>query len=263
MPRIRQPEPELPAFSAPPRHNTHALPTAPNPTRVVAAPGTAPAPNRLAPVRRTRRRLRRAIKVTAWTVALGAIGVASWQLVDSLRHNGTAVAAATPGPSSAAPTVHAATHTPVPIEVKDAISYNPLGDSPESTYLLPKSFDGDPSTTWTTKGYNEQFGTKPPLKAGTGLLVDLGSQQSVSTVNVQFVGNTIAELRIPGPQAAANPAAAQPEAFTVAGKKSGTGAEFTLESPVTTRYLLIWLTSLPKDTDGKFRGYVAEVKVFG
>ncbi|MFJ3787851.1 serine/threonine protein kinase [Kitasatospora sp. NPDC090091] len=263
MPRIRQPEPELPAFSAPPRHNTHALPTAPNPTRVVAAPGTAPAPNRLAPVRRTRRRLRRAVKVTAWTVALGAIGVASWQLVDSLRHTGPTVTAATPAPSSAAPTVHAATHTPVPIPVKEAQSYNPLGDSPESLYLLPKSFDGDPGSSWTTKGYNDQFGTKPPLKEGTGLLIDLGSQQSVSSVNVQFVGSTTVELRIPGAQAAANPGAAQPEAFTVAGKKSGTSAEFTLENPVTTRYLLIWLTNLPKDTDTKFRGYVSEVKVFG
>ncbi|MER7755977.1 serine/threonine protein kinase [Kitasatospora sp. NPDC097643] len=266
MPKIRQPEPELPAFPAPPRHNTHALPTAPNPSRTVAETTVAPLPpsSRPTAVRRTRRRLRRVVKATAWTVALGAIGVASWQLVDSLRHPGQSVAAPQPSASSATPTVHAAVRTPVPVPIREAISYNPQGDSPESVYLLPKAFDGDPNTAWSTKGYWDPFGPKPLPKDGTGLLIDLGSVQSVSSVNVQFIGTTTAELRVPTAKAAANPTGAQPDAFTVLDKKSGTTtADFTLSSPTNTRYLLIWLTSLPKDTEGKWRGQVAEVKVFG
>ncbi|MFI6848689.1 protein kinase family protein [Kitasatospora sp. NBC_00085] len=266
MPRIRQPEPELPAFTAPPRHNTHALPTAPNPTRVIAAPNTGPATASLAarqaPVRRTRRRLRRVVKVTAWTVALGAIGVASWQLVDTLRNPGTTVAASTPTPTSS-PTVHAVAHTPVPIPVKAALSYNPKGDSPESAHILDKAFDGDPTSAWTTFGYNEQF-APGGYKEGTGLLIDLGSPQAVNAVNVQFIGSTMAELRVPKSQAQSDPAGAQPGSFTVVGKGSGTSVDFALDSPTTTRYLLIWLTNIPKDSkDGKFRGQIAEVKVFG
>ncbi|MFD7904328.1 serine/threonine protein kinase [Kitasatospora sp. NPDC059722] len=269
MPRIRQPEPELPVFTPPPRHNTHALPTAPNPTRVIDGPVVPPLPPQARPrpsaVRRTRRRLRRVVKATAWTVALGAIGVASWQAVDHLRNNGSAIAAPQPSVSTAAPSAHAATHTPVPIPVKDAISYNPRGDSPESTYLLPKVFDGDPNTSWVTKSYVDPFGPKPPLKDGTGLLIDLGSPQSVSSVNVQFGGLHTAELRVPNAQASANPASAQPEAYTVLDKQSGSTVDFTLTSPTTTRYLLIWLTSLPKDPNdsGRYRGQVNEVKVFG
>ena len=38
---------------------------------------------------------------------------------------------------------------------------------------------------------------------------------------------------------------------------------FTLDKPVRTRYLLIWLTKLPQDDTGSYRGAIAEIKVFG
>ncbi|MFJ9839034.1 serine/threonine protein kinase [Kitasatospora sp. NPDC101155] len=265
LPKIRQPEPELPAFQAPPRHNTHALPTAPNPTRV-ADTTVSPLPPSSRPTasRRTKRRLRRVVKATAWTIALGAIGVASWQFVGSLRNTpGQTVATPQPTVSTTAPSAQPTAHTPVPIQIKEAFSYNPRGDSPESLWLLPKVFDGDPNTAWVTKTYNDPFGPKPPFKDGTGLLIDLGSAQSVSSVNVQFTGTTTAELRVPNAQAAVSPQGAQPEAYNVLDKQSGSTVDFTLSSPTNTRYLLIWLTSLPKDTGGGYRGVVNEVKVFG
>ncbi|MBO1420385.1 hypothetical protein J0670_38025, partial [Streptomyces sp. FH025] len=212
-----------------------------------------------------RRRLRRVVKATAWTVALGAIGVASWQFVDNLRNTGPAIAAPQQSVTSTAPSTHPTTHTPVPLAIKEAKSYNPYGDGgPEGNDAAGKAIDGDPSTNWTTQWYSDQFGPKAPaLKPGTGLLIDLGSPQAVSSVNVQFVGEHTAELRVPTPAAASDPMNAKLDGFTVVGKKSGPGAEYTLDSPVTTRYLLIWLTSLNKDSDGKYRGHVAEVKVSG
>ncbi|MGW6917448.1 serine/threonine protein kinase, partial [Kitasatospora sp. NPDC054939] len=259
MPRIRQPEPELPAFTAPPRH--HALPTAPIPTRVVAGPGSMP-PAPVQPVRRRRRTLRRAAKLTAWTIALGAIGVASWQLVDHLRSEKDQPTISQPLPTAPSPTLTTTAHTPVPIPVREAVSYNPLGDGPESVYAQKHAIDGDPNTAWPTRKYDDPFGPKPLPKEGTGLLLDLGSPQSVSSVNVQFVGSTTAELRVPNAQAADSPLQAKPNSFTVLDRASGTAANFTLDTPVTTRYLLIWLTSLPKDGGG-FRGQVSEVKVAG
>ncbi|MEV7597680.1 protein kinase family protein [Kitasatospora sp. NPDC089797] len=267
MPRIRQPEPALPVFQAPPRHNTHALPTAPNPTRV-ADTTVAPLPpsSRPTAARRTKRRLRRVVKATAWTVALGAIGVASWQFVGSLRNNGQAAATPQTSVSSTAPSAHSTAHTPVPLTIKGAESYNPLGDGPEGTDSVKNAIDGDPNTAWTTGWYVDQLGPKPPaLKSGTGLMIDLGSPQSVSSVNVLFQGGEqAAEVRVPTGAAAGSPMSARPEGFTVVGKnRSGTNVDYTLDSPVTTRYLLIWLTSLNKDPDGKYRGHVAEVKVSG
>ncbi|MFD7455254.1 serine/threonine protein kinase [Kitasatospora sp. NPDC059827] len=267
LPRIRQPEPELPAFPTPPRHHGHALPTAPVPTRV-ADPAVAPLPasSRPTAARRTRRRLRRVVKATAWTVALGAIGVASWQFVGSLRNSNQAVATPQTSISSTAASARPTAHTPVPIQIKGAESYNPLGDGPEGTDSVKNAVDGDPNTAWTTGWYVDQLGPKPPaLKVGTGLLIDLGSPQSVSSVTVQFKdGEQAAEVRVPNAAAAANPTAARPESFSVvAARKAGLNVDYALESPVTTRYLLIWLTSLNKDSDGRYRGHVAEVKVSG
>ncbi|MFB7377281.1 serine/threonine protein kinase [Kitasatospora purpeofusca] len=266
MPRIRQPQPELPAFTSPPRHNTHALPTAPNPTRVVAAPGTAPAPV-AAPVRRSGRRLRTVVKVTASAVALGAIGVASWQLVDSLRPGSTAVASPQPSSTSATPSAHAATHDPAPIPVKEALSYNPLGEKADGAASLAKAIDDDPGSEWQTNWYSDAFGSKPGTKEGTGLLLDLGSAQTVSKVTLKWSTATTAELRMPG-KSVGNAQTAKPGDFTVLGKKAGTAVEYNLDSPVTTRYLLIWLTNLSKNPDsgpnpGKYQAFLGDVKVFG
>ncbi|MCX4686817.1 hypothetical protein OG401_21310 [Kitasatospora purpeofusca] len=266
MPRIRQPQPELPAFTNPPRHNTHALPTAPNPTRVVAAPGTAPAPV-VAPVRRSGRRLRTVVKVTASAVALGAIGVASWQLVDHLRTGSTAVASPQASSTSATPTAHTATHDPAPIPVKDALSYNPLGEKADGAASLPKAIDEDPASEWQTNWYSDAFGSKPGTKEGTGLLLDLGSAQTVSKVTLKWSTATTAELRMPG-KSVGNAQTAKPGDFTVLGKKAGTAVEYNLDSPVTTRYLLIWLTNLSKNPDGgpnpgKYQAFLGDVKVFG
>ncbi|WP_405005492.1 serine/threonine protein kinase [Kitasatospora purpeofusca] len=266
MPRIRQPQPELPAFTSPPRHNTHALPTAPNPTRVVAAPGTAPTPV-AAPVRRSGRRLRTVVKVTASAVALGAIGVASWQLVDSLRTGSTAVASPQASSTSATPTAHAATHDPAPIPVKEALSYNPLGEKADGAASLPKAIDEDPASEWQTNWYSDAFGSKPGTKEGTGLLLDLGSVQTVSKVTLKWSTATTAELRMPG-KSVGNAQTAKPGDFTVLGKKAGTAVEYNLDSPVTTRYLLIWLTNLSKNPDGgpnpgKYQAFLGDVKVFG
>ncbi|MFD5465171.1 serine/threonine protein kinase [Kitasatospora sp. NPDC127059] len=265
LPKIRQPEPELPAFPAPPRHNTHSLPTAPNPTRV-ADPTVTPLPpsSRPTAARRTKRRLRRVVKATAWTVALGAIGVASWQFVGSLRNTGQAAATPQTSVSSTAPSMHPTAHAPVPIAIKGAQAYDPFGDGTEGSDSPAKAVDGDPNTFWETQWYRDQFGPKlPSLKAGTGLLIDLGSPQPVSSVSVQFAGEHTAELRVPTPASAANPSQAKLDGFTVIGKQTGSHAEYALDAPVTTRYLLLWLTALPKDNPTKFVGRVSEVKVSG
>ena len=260
MPRIRQPEPELPAFT-PPRRTPPALAPAP----VSAPPPPAPTfhtPTSQLPYppRPRRRRLRRALKATAWTVALAAVGFSSWQLVGQLRPPGTAHPSATVQPDAA----HSASGKPVavpngkPVAITDVKSFNPLGDSPEHVEALPNTHDGNPESVWATQGYIDQF---PKLKEGTGLLIDLGSPQQVSSVSVQFVGSTRAELRVPSTQSGSAPT--EPGGYTSVAQESGVQTDLRPAAPVTTRYLLLWLTALPKDGDGRYRGQVSELKITG
>ncbi|MFE4603193.1 protein kinase family protein [Kitasatospora indigofera] len=258
MPRIRQPEPELPAFTPPRR-------TLPAP-----APVTAPAPVRPAfhgplpyPARPRRRRLRRVLKATAWTVALAAVGFSSWQLVGQLRgghHTADTAGPAVTQTDGAHPQIGApvsAAPAGTPVTIADVKSFNPLGDSPESVPRLPLTHDGNPDTTWTTLDYRNPL---QMIKEGTGLLVDLGSPQQVGSVSVQFVGSTKAELRVPATQSAAAPG--KPGDYRVIAQSTGAQAELKPDTPVTTRYLLIWMTDLPKD-GGVWHGQVAEIKVTG
>jgi hypothetical protein len=253
MPRIRQPEPELPAFTPPRR-----TPPVQGPAPATAPTFHTPVPQLPYPPRPRRRRLRRALKATAWTVALAAVGFSSWQLVGQLRGTATANPTASIQPDA----VHSPSSEPVavangkPVAIADVKSFNPQGSALEHVEALPNTHDGNPGTSWATQGYFEQF---PKLKEGTGLLVDLGSPQQVSAVDVQFVGTTKVELRVPTTQSATAPG--QPGDYTTIAQ--GNGKDLQPTAPVTTRYLLLWLTALPKDGDGLFRGQVSEIKVTG
>ncbi|CAM5338269.1 discoidin domain-containing protein [Streptomyces tanashiensis] len=121
---------------------------------------------------------------------------------------------------------------------------------------MPNAFDGDPSTFWHTKNYTTaNFGN---LKSGVGIVLDLGSAQKVGSVDLSFVGNTKVEVRTAPDGASSAPSTA--EGFTTQADGSGSEVKLKLKKPVTTRYVLVWLTELPL-TDGEFRGQLTEVKI--
>ncbi|GAA0701757.1 hypothetical protein GCM10010193_65770 [Kitasatospora atroaurantiaca] len=260
MPKIRQPEPPAPPAFTPPRYtppraaqtrSTHSHPTQTLP----------PAPLATEVRPRPRRRMRRLLKWTASTVALAAIGVASWQLVTHL--NGSKDKATShPGTvqTSSAPSVAVPGH---PLTIAGVQQFNALGDGPEHAEEAARAIDGDPATVWQTSAYNDDLGGS--FKEGTGLLVDLGSVQQVGSVHVQFLGNTKVELRAAPKDATAPPVSKSGlnSLGTAVAKNSGTEVDLNPEHPLTTRYLLIWLTSIPKDGDGRYRGQIAEIKVTG
>jgi putative peptidoglycan lipid II flippase len=45
-------------------------------------------------------------------------------------------------------------------------------------------------------------------------------------------------------------------------KNAGETAEVTLEQPVTTRFVLVYLTSLPQEEPRRYRGGIHEVEVY-
>ncbi len=137
--------------------------------------------------------------------------------------------------------------------ITGATVYNPLGDGePENPDEVPLSFDGDPSTGWSTVNYrgSPAFGN---LKDGVGVLYDLGSEQALTGLGVTGTAGATAEVRV-GDQ----PDGDLDSYRVVASGELGDPADLSFDEPVTTRYVLLWLTGLAP-TDGGFSAEVAEV----
>lgn len=136
----------------------------------------------------------------------------------------------------------------------------PAGNGEENGNEAKLAIDGNPSTAWETMQYygNPRFGN---LKPGVGLVLDLGKQQQVSSVQVTLQGSPTS-LDI----LAAPPGSGQPTTIDNLRKvatANGVGGSTTLTfKPVTTEYVVVWLTSLPSD-GGAYRGRVAEIVVKG
>jgi hypothetical protein len=140
-----------------------------------------------------------------------------------------------------------------------ATDFDPQGSPPEENPAeAPHVVDGDPSTTWQTLRYNENFGAGG-LKTGVGIVLDLGAAHNVSEVGLTTVG---APTRVQIYVGSRKPATLQ--GLKLAGETTLTGSRGTvrLDPAVSGRYVVVWLTSLPA-VPGGFRGEIAEAVVKG
>jgi hypothetical protein len=145
-------------------------------------------------------------------------------------------------------------------------TFNILGSDSEDSAAQQNAIDGSASTFWGTDTYQNHasFGN---LKAGTGLLIDMGKPVQLSKVEVS-VGKiccTTAQIYL-GNSAAMSKTALQN--FTPVGQKAtGTGVlSYTVSAQATGRYVLIWLSgNLPPDPDqpGQYQGRIYNVVVRG
>lgn len=130
------------------------------------------------------------------------------------------------------------------------------GDNEEHDSEARLAVDRDPGTSWTTSGYDQNFGPGG-LKPGVGLVLDLGSSQAVSSITVTVGGGpTTIQLLAAGETP---PTTADGLAKAAEGDGSGT-VTLTPQEPLDSRYVVLWLTSVPQ-VDGEFRGAIAEVEV--
>ena len=96
------------------------------------------------------------------------------------------------------------------------------------------------------------------LKDGVGVLVDLGSRQEFSSVSLDLVGAAPSvALRV------GDTAPRSVDELTQVASRTDAGTQVTLrpDSPVTARYLLVWLTRLPSVGGTDYRGGIAELVV--
>ncbi|HVU71466.1 MAG TPA: protein kinase family protein [Mycobacteriales bacterium] len=180
------------------------------------------------------------------------------------RVPGTSSGSKTPAPSagaSAPASASASAGASIDLSSATITAFDPPpGDGAEDNVGVPLATDGDPTTGWSTEQYTggPTFGG---LKKGVGLLVDLGTPTSVREVDLTLSGNgdTTAQL-LAAPDATTTPTTL--DGFTKLVEQSGpTGVTLTATAPVTSRYFLVWLTSIPQSTEdpSKWQGTIDEM----
>jgi serine/threonine protein kinase len=243
MPRVRPPEPSFTPPTEYPR---------PPYARTSYTAGPVPPPVQ-APPAPLETRTGKALKWAVSALLIAALGLGSWQLAGVLMDKGK--------PLETVPQTEPADEKPQKpeaIAIKAATDFDPFGDSREKPSDIGNTHDNKSETYWQTDRYYgyAEFGN---LKPGVGVILDLGKTQQVGKVTVSFQGETSVELR-----AASGDAGSQPvsfDAYTKVAKGSGTTVTLTPDKKLESRYLLVWLTKLPPESSGAFRGRVVDVKV--
>jgi hypothetical protein len=167
------------------------------------------------------------------------------------------------GPTSGSPSSNqsqsAAANAGAAITFAGVRDFDPDGDPPEENPDTAKfAIDGDPSTSWTTVTYrgNPALGG---LKPGVGLMLDLGKEQRVSSVTVHFNGTPTSYDVYAAPAGVTEAPDSVDQLDKVGGQQSAPEkSTATLDSKPSTRYLLVWLTRLPK-VEGGYRGEITDI----
>jgi hypothetical protein len=150
------------------------------------------------------------------------------------------------------------------LPIQRAADLDPQGeDRRENRDQVPLAIDGLTGTGWQTSTYlgSAELGG---LKDGVGLVLDLGGAREVDSLRLRLAGDptslviyTAADqtARMPRSRAGLSAVATVPSA--------GSDASISLPSGVVTRYVVVWLTSLPEVEPGVFRGEIRDVVISG
>lgn len=147
------------------------------------------------------------------------------------------------------------------IAIKSGYDFDPDGDETENGDSVPNAYDGLADTSWETERYRDTPNLGG-LKPGVGIVLDLGEVKPVSTLKLTLTGEpTSLQVLVPSGD---KPGAAYSDWSEVAAvADGGTTVELTLAKPASTRYLLVWLTSVPKASDGRYVGEINEIAILG
>ncbi|MEY2226722.1 MULTISPECIES: protein kinase family protein [Streptomyces] len=262
MPRIRPPEP---AFTAPPeyQHTTYQQgsygrpPTHPGAqaTRTIAVP-----PNPL------QSRTGRVLKWGVAALLIAALGLGSWQLADTLLDRVKGDSGGTN--NSESPKTNGDEKKPAESKQLRIVNASVFGKDPIKSEDADKAIDNNRDTAWVTKifyGYEGKFGNLDSYDDGSGIVVDLGSVQEVTGIDVDMrsAGHKV-EVRAAAPEASSPRGISDfPQDFVKLGN-AGKKLEATVETPIKTRFVLVHITALPSEGGGDgFRGGINEIKVLG
>lgn len=243
MPRIRPPEP---TFTAPPDYQRTSYQQgtygrkAPHPgvTQPIATP---PPP--------LQSRTGKALKWAVSALLIAALGLGSWQLADTLMGQGnsddTNQTQTTEDNDKGKKVVQTRK-----LPVTGAREFVVSGGA-QAAADVDKTFDGDASTYWRTRRYNE--GPElAPYKPGVGIVYDLGSTKDIATASIglRYAGDhTTVQLYATDSLSPSGGIDGMTKIGT--GKTDGTSLSVKASKNAKARYVLVWLTAVPyAPTDG-------------
>jgi len=128
------------------------------------------------------------------------------------------------------------------------------GDNPQNAY---RAIDASMATAWVTDWYGTaQFAG---LKAGTGLLIDMGHPVKITSVQIVLGSAHGADLEL---FAGKVPILAK-QRLQASVSDAGGRVRLKLARPERARYLIVWFTLLPPDSSGTFRASVHSIRIYG
>jgi hypothetical protein len=238
MPRIRPPEP---AFTSPPdyQRTTYQQGTY---GRSAPHPGvTQPTPTPPPPLQS---RTGKALKWAVSALLIAALGLGSWQLADALleqdkQSDDTNQTQTTDGDDKSDDKPKPAK----PLGIEGAQEYVAEGEA-QHPGDVGLTYDNSTTTGWRTNSYTD--GPKIVIKPGVGIVYDLGSDQEVSaaTLSLRYGGDhTTVKLYATDSLGSSTPLSSMKELGETT--TSSTSAKVTVDKPVKSRYVLVWLTAMP------------------
>lgn len=140
------------------------------------------------------------------------------------------------------------------------------GDGQENSSQVPLATDGQTDTCWTTEQYPANY--IPNNKPGVGLVLDLGESRHLATLSVTF-GTVPAgvSVMVPDDQSLDAPPLDSVTNWTMLTTATVDSSPQTITLPdgTTTRFVMLYFTSLPTATDraDRVQGVVCEVTATG
>ncbi|MET0449377.1 MAG: protein kinase family protein [Aeromicrobium sp.] len=150
------------------------------------------------------------------------------------------------------------------LPIQRAADLDPQGDDGrENRDQVPLAIDGLADTGWQTSRYlgSAQMGG---IKDGVGLVLDLGGPREVASLRLRLAGEPTSLVVYTTPEDTTKLPRSRSDLTAVATvDAAGADASISLPSGIMTRYVVVWLTSLPEVEPGVFRGEIRDVVIRG
>lgn len=150
------------------------------------------------------------------------------------------------------------------LPIQRAVDFDPQSDDGrENRDEAALAIDGLPETSWQTSTYlgSADLGG---LKDGVGLVLDLGGLRQVDSLRLRLGGEPTSLVVYAASESTQRTPRSRRDLTAVATVDSaGSDASISLPSGIDTRFVVVWLTSLPEVGPDEFRGEIRDVVVRG
>jgi serine/threonine-protein kinase len=223
---------------------TMVVPAATIRPRAEPAPGPRAEPPPAAVGQRRRRRvvLPLVLAALAAAIAAGAVAVIHYGVLDNGGGGSGTTTGGGPPPSNL---------QAVPLRAVG--TWDPHGDGTENDGEVGAATDKNPSTYWSTEGYND--GLAAIGKKGVGLVLAAPSESPLASVTIQTdTSGFVAEIQT-------GPSETGPFETVSNSQTAGKTTTWSLAEGTKARYVVVWITQLARPD--KFRAHINEVTAKG